>query len=481
MLKLILDNPPPQPKTLEQSHAVIKDLWQLVGELSGRIDQLEEQLGVHSGNSSSPPSQDSLKQRAKRKKKPPSDRQQGAQPGHKKHQRELLPEDQMNQVQRFYPQGRCACGGEVKPEIRASRRHQVFDVPDVKFTVTEYQVYSGTCCRCKHRSVGKLPGWVPAGQMGAGLISWIALLSGQYHLSTRQIQSLLQQQWQLAFSVGAISQAQKPVSGWLQPIYAQIGEAVRRANIAHADETTHYRGNERRWLWALCTPFALYFMTHYSRGKGAAAELLGNFNGILISDRHGGYNDHPPNQRQLCWAHIIRNLERIAERKGQAGRLGQRLVRWARLTVRVEHRWQSSQYASDVYRQRLARIRHHFSEELETGLTHHVKTRTGNQCQRLLRDEPMLWTFLSHPGLPLTNNAAERALRPYVIWRKTSFASQSYRGDQFRPLILSITETCKRLGVSAYDLLRRACEQGQRGESVSVRLPIPQTIPLLTA
>ena len=86
-----------------------------------------------------------------------------------------------------------------------------------------------------------------------------------------------------------------------------------------------------------------------------------------------------------------------------------------------------------------------------------------------------------HPGLPLTNNAAERALRPYVIWRKTSFANQSYRGDQFRPLILSITETCKRLGVSASDLLRSACEQGQRGESVSVRLPIPQPIPLLTA
>ena len=68
----------------------------------------------------------------------------------------------------------------------------------------------------------------------------------------------------------------------------------------------------------------------------------------------------------------------------------------------------------------------------------------------------MLWSFLSYSGLPLTNNAAERALRPYVIWRKTSFASQSYRGDQFRPLILSIIGTCKRLGVSAYDLLRTA-------------------------
>ncbi len=313
----------------------------------------------------------------------------------------MLPEDQVNQVQRFLPPGRCTCGGEVKPETRASYRHQVFDVPDVKFTVTEYQVYAGTCCQCRCRSVGKLPEWMPSGQMGAGLISWIALLSGQYRLSTRQIQSLLQEQWHLTFSLGAISQAQKPVSGWLQPIYAQIGTAVRRADIAHADETTHYRGGERRWLWTLCTPFAIYFLTHYSRGKGAAAELLGEFNGILISDRHGGYNDHPPDQRQLCWAHIIRNMERIAERKGQAGRLGQRLVRWARLTIRVEHCWRSSQYASDIYRQRLIRLRRHFYAELEIGSTQCAKTKTGNQCRRLLRDEAMLWTFLRHPGIPL--------------------------------------------------------------------------------
>ena len=81
----------------------------------------------------------------------------------------------------------------------------------------------------------------------------------------------------------------------------------------------------------------------------------------------------------------------------------------------------------------------------------------------------------------MTNNTAERALRPYVIWRKISFFSQSYRGDQFRPLILSIIETCKRLGISAYQLLRQACEQGQRGEIVTVRLPIPPPALLLPA
>ena len=481
MLKSILGNGLPEPKTLDEARLIIRDLWQLVNDLAKRIEQLEESQDLHSRNSAKPPSQESPKQRAQRKKKRPTGRSHGAQPGDPKHERALLPADQVDWIQRYYPAGHCACGGEIQPESAPCHRHQLFDLPKVKFTVAEFQVYAGTCGHCQTRQVPKLPDWVPSGQMGAGLISWIALVSGQYHLSTRQIQSLLQQQWQLTFSVGAISQAQKPVSGWLQPLTAQIGEAVRQAGVAHADETTHYRSSERRWLWTLCTDSAVYFLTHYSRGKGAAAELLQDFNGILISDRHGGYTDHPPDQRQLCWAHLIRNLERIAERRGPAGALGNRLVRGARLMIRVEHRWRQSGYRSARHRHRLERLRHVFRKALEHGAQHHAGTRTGNQCQRLLKDEAMFWTFLNHPGIPLTNNAAERALRPYVIWRKTSFASQSHRGDQFRPLILSITETCKRLGLRTYDIIRKACEQGQRGEDVTIRLPFPQSCPLLTA
>ncbi|MGR9105698.1 MAG: hypothetical protein ACU843_02105 [Gammaproteobacteria bacterium] len=79
----------------------------------------------------------------------------------------------------------------------------------------------------------------------------------------------------------------------------------------------------------------------------------------------------------------------------------------------------------------------------------------------------------SHPGIPLTNNAAERALWPYVVWRKIGFFIQSYRDDQFRPLILSITETCKRLRVGAYKNLRHACQQGLRGETVVLSCQVP--------
>jgi len=124
-------------------------------------------------------------------------------------------------------------------------RHQVFDLPEIRYTVVEHQRFAGCCKSCGCRSKAQLPDWLPSGQMGAGLIAWIALMSGHYRLSTRSIQSLLESQWGLSFSLGAISEAQEPVGEWIQPIYDQVAEAVRQAPVAHADETTHYREKSR--------------------------------------------------------------------------------------------------------------------------------------------------------------------------------------------------------------------------------------------
>jgi hypothetical protein len=308
--------------------------------------------------------------------------------------------------------------------------------------------------------------------MGPGLIAWIALMSGHFRLSTRNIQSLLEMQWGLHFSAGAISEAQEPVAEWLEPLVEHIAETVRQAPVAHADETTHFRGPSRHWLWVLCTPQLAFFMVHASRGMKAARQLLEDFSGILVTDRHGAYRLHPLAQRQLCWAHVIRNLERISGRKGEPGALGLWLVKFARVIIQLEHRWRQSGYRSEHYRRRLLAARDNFRIALEQGQQAHSRQRTGNACKKLLADEPMLWTFLKFPGLDLTNNHAERALRPYVIWRKTSFFSQSERGDRFRAHVLTVSESCRRLDLCAYRLLRQVCDQGIRKQPVTIRLPI---------
>lgn len=476
MSDLDLKSPPPQPSSLEEAQVMIEALWGRLSEALERIEQLEEQLDTDSNNSSKPPSSDSPQKRANRRKKPRSSRSRGGQPGHAKHERALMPETQVDEVERFFPASGCGCGGVVWMSPEPAVRHQVFDLPEVRFHVTEYQLYGGECPDCRRTVMASLPSWVPSGQMGPGLIGWISLLSGQFHLSTRQIQRFLQEQWRLRFSVGAISQAQGKVLDWLGPLYRQIGAYVRQAEVAHADETSHYRGTERRWLWCLGTTLAVYFVTHYSRGKAAARALLGEFSGVLVTDHYGGYNDYERTRRQLCWAHLIRRLERMARRRAQAGQIGQRLLLLARVVIRTDHRRRQGALPPCRYQRRMQRLRRAINALLERGEGCRTSKRTANQCRHLLKDEALYWTFLSDEHIPLTNNLAERSLRPYVIWRKLSFASQSFRGDQFRPLVLSVIETANKLNLSTSRLFREVCTSGLRGEPITTKLPLPDPV-----
>lgn len=483
--------PPPHVGSLQAAQTLIDQLWglgrvvveqrtlieQLRGQVQAqaqRIEQLEEQLRLNSGDSSKPPASDDAKARAERRKRPASGRPRGGQPGHRGQARGVV--DEVDRIETYYPDSRCPCGGVLALEPEPAVRHQVFDLPEVRYTVTEHRRYGGRCARCGRRQVATLPAWVPAGQMGPGLISTMALLNGRYHLSLRQVQHYLSSHWQLDFSLGAISESQGRLNAWLAPLHEHIGHAVRRAPVAHADETTHYHHGLRTWLWTLCTERGVYFMAHFGRGKTAARALLSDFAGVLITDRYGAYNDLPPERRQLCWAHVIRNLERIARRPDPGGGIGTRLVRLARLVIRLAHQRAKGPLSDARYRHRLQRLRATFQAHLQRGQQCTGQPRTARQCQALLDDEPMLWTFLRYPGLPLTNNTAERALRPYVIWRKISFATQSPRGLAFRPRLLSVIATARHLGLNTHGLLRRVCAEGLQGLPIT---PLPIEPPLL--
>lgn len=471
-------------ETLSEANLIIAELVSLVKaqqeeiqSLKAKIEQLKRQQGRSSRNSSRPPSSDSPAQRHQRKGKPRSTRARGAQPGHKKYERALLLESQVDRCHRYLPPRQCGCGGIIRQVNNPTFRHQVFELPEVKATVTEHQLFSGYCNRCGQKHTAHLPDWVPSGQMDAGLISTIISLSGQFHLSIRQIQSFLKEQWSLDFSLGAISQAQGKANPWLSKLYRQIGNKVRQSPIAHADETRHFRKKEQRWLWALVTEQLCYFMVHYSRGKGAANALLGSFNGFLVTDHYAGYNDVPRDRRQLCWAHLIRHFIQMSERKGKAADIGKRLLLISYLVFRFHQRTVSQPDKRQIYLRYLQRLRKSFRYTLKKGSQLVIAKRTANQCAHLLKDEAMCWTFLKHPAIPLTNNTVERAIRPYVIWRKLSFASQSSQGDQFRPMILSIIGTVQRLGLSTSKTLRQLCSEGISTGKVSMRLPLDNALP----
>jgi len=96
-------------------------------------------------------------------------------------------------------------------------------------------------------------------------------------------------------------------------------------------------------------------------------------------------------------------------------------------------------------------------------------------CNELLRHRDWLWTFSVVCGIEPTNNEAERALRPAVIYRKLSFGTQSSSGSRYLERILTVSETCHRQGRSAYDFLVEAME------AKFANLPAPSLLPTSAA
>lgn len=174
----------------------------------------------------------------------------------------------------------------------------------------------------------------------------------------------------------------------------------------------------------------------YSRSTHSAKKVLGSdYCGIVVSDQYSGYNWLSQDRHQLCWSHVIRNLQQIADYtgKGHTVKIGQRLVLLSKLVFRTRHRWESGQIDDTLYLNRLNRIR----------------------CRKLKEHSQSLWLFLTNPKIPLTNNEAERRLRGFVIQRKISYGTTSDVGDKFRDRLHSLIETCKKREISSLDTLSR--------------------------
>ncbi len=434
----------------------LEDANELIGALWDRLNDLEDRLNQNSRNSSRPPSSNGPRasMSAPTSAKKSTGRKRGAQSGHKGSKRMLA--DSVDDTFAYYPDETCSCGGAIDISNTPYRRHQVFDIPSQAYSVVEHQLYQGQCCQCSKTIKAPLPDTVNQGQMGNNLLAYVAMQSGQFHQSISKIQQQLEQNFGLSFSRGAISEAQGRVSAVLTPAYQAIKGDMRKQAVVHCDETRHQRGRENRWMWQVCTPELSCFMTHFSRGAWAAKKLLGDKpENIVVTDQYAGYHYIDAENRQLCWAHILRNMNALAESWGTNKTHGTVLVRLIRILFRLRHRFEDNALTEKLYRKRMERLRRTWRQQLELASRRCVTPRYQNRCKLLLKHDDMCWVFLNNHEVPLTNNEAERSLRSYVLWRKGSYGVWSHRGELFRQRILTIVETCRKQKLNPLQWLRK--------------------------
>jgi transposase len=426
-----------KPTTIEQCHAVIETLALQIGQLREQMAALQEQLKLNSKNSSKPPSSDGpgSPNRAQRRA---SGLKRGAQKGHPGSYRAALPEAQVNAVHTCLPAALCECGSAI--EVRGKpMRHQVFDIPPVKADVQEYQRHSGVCRGCGKAHRAALPAGVPSGQIGPRALALIGVLGTRHHLTQLKIRDLLAHMMGLNFSVGAVSQAHGKVAQALKAPVQEAASTLPHAPVVHMDETRYPREGSLNWVWAAVQPQLAVLSILPSRARYVAHELIGQQpKGIVVSDRYAAYAYIDPSQRQVCWAHLVRDFTRIAERQGHAGRIGARLLGLGY----VLFRWRAQGRSADAFKPLQRRV----LQALQQGSEQTQCRRTRATCQNLLKLREALWTFTHNPAVPPTNNDAERAIRAIVLKRKISGPTRSRRGDEFIARGFSVVETCRRQG-----------------------------------
>jgi transposase len=464
---VLWDSLPPEARALilapraeaAELRAKVRVLQQQVHDLHGRLNQ-------NSTNSSRPPSTDppAVKRRPPR---PPSGRQPGGQLGHWRQQRPRLPPDHTEVLK---PTECRRCGHVLRGEDPQPLRHQVLELPHIRPAVTEYQLHRLGCPRCGRSTCAPLPTGVPTGGQGPRLQAVLALMTGAYRMSKRMAQRFCADVLGIPVCAAQVCASEAQTATATAAVVQQLREFVR-GQPANVDETGWRQSRRRGWLWAVVTRAATVFRVALSRAGSVARDLVDPSAGqVVITDRYAGYNWLPLRQRQLCWAHLARDFQAMVDRANAGSPIGQELLCCAEDLFTWWYRARDGTLSRSTLRQSLGVVRSMVREQLEAGAACGC-AKTAATCRDLLAVEPALWTFARVEGVEPTNNAAERALRHAVQWRKASSGTRGEAGSHFVENILTIVATCHQRGRDVLEYLAGCCRAALEGAPPASLLP----------
>lgn len=404
-------------------------------------------------NSSLPPS--SGHPHAKPKPQAPkSGRKPGGQPGHAKCQRPLLPAEQCDEVVVERPVACRRCGTPLAGDDPQPLRHQVCEIPEIKPHVTEYQLHRLVCPCCHTSTCAELPPGVPSGQSGPRLVAFAALLMACFRQSKRRTSLFLESLLGQPCSTGLTVKLANIGTDALRPYYDEACAALPDEPRLNIDESPTKQARDKAWLWTFVAARFTVFRLATTRAATVMKELLGEaYSGVVICDRAKMYLW--VDRIQWCWAHLKRDFQAMSEGPGPAGRIGRQLLDFTRELFHDLHRARDGTLSPRALKRRLLRLHGLVFLTLEDGATcGHAPTEAT--CAQLLGRYDALWCFLDDPLVSPTNNAAERALRHAVIWRKLSFGTQSDSGSRFVETLLTVIETCRQQGRPLFPFVTEA-------------------------
>jgi len=343
-----------------------------------------------------------------------------------------------------------------------------------KHTYLECQCSCGHCTRAEPGRASAEAGWTVAltewHLAGPLLVTFICALALRQRLSRARIQEFLHDWLGLHLGVATINQCIHEAGRAVEPVVRnEIRKALHEVEVLYADETSWKQHGELLWLWVFTCARVTFFIVG-KRSRELLHSVLGeSFAHWLMSDGYGVYRDYL--WRLRCLAHITRKARGLEQSfNREASRFGTQVLNVLATVMDAVYRARGSPAGVPLRETHARMLAELFAACLENANSKHDKTKA--LAREMLNDWDTFWVVLDHPELPLTNNAAERALRHWVIARRISHGTRTPEGTHAFCLLASVIETCRQHSVSPWPYLAEVVRQ-RRQDLPAPTLPIP--------
>lgn len=386
----------------------------------------------------------------------------GGQGGHPGHGRRLP--TKADKTYRIFFHHCPECGGKLS-RSQNTHSHTVTDIPapsETRSTTSCYQSERQWCKTCQKEISATPGGVIPRCRLGVNLITQILVWKYRGKQPLQQIKDNLLITYALEIATGGIQQILHRTKVFLGKDYQKLLKQIRGSPIRHADETGHRIAGINGWLWEFLTKDACYYTIEETRGKGVPEKILGEIkrDSILVHDDYSSYQNLP-GAHQSCWAHLLRNSHEQQELEFASKEMKDLHLElketFLQLSKIVESPFDLNE-RKELHQKFLQRIDNITRRNYQTTDAQTVQKRIKNQGGNLL-------TAILYPDVPLTNNLAERNIRPMVIGRKISGGSRSTNGAETLAVNSSIVQTIKLRNQPIFPTLKAMILKGATGRN----------------
>lgn len=453
-------------ETINQQHTEITKLNRNIESLNHQLGKKNEEIAKlkkrlskyetpdkNSGNSSTPPGKERMKDEIVRRTKTlrkPSGKKPGGQEGHNGHKLSCVdtPDEIIDDVPDY-----CTNCGETLADAERILDYvtQKVSIPELKPVVKEIRHYVMVCKNCgehirtapRHRSNDVV--------YDASVKSLVVYLSVVQFLPYGRIANFLHDVLGLSPSEGSLVNWVNEAKRNAQPIVDKIKEYIMSSNVVGFDESGCYCNKRLDWAWIAQTVY--YTLLFRANGRGSK-ELTDRFGDSLermtaVTDRHSAYFALHFLNHQVCLAHLLRELQYLSE-------------------LDTSQKW--SEQVANLFREAIHKrntnptdiiSKASWLDQLDSLLKLNV-SKFGKKFDTfkngLIKCRDYIFNFLEDPVIPPDNNASERGIRKLKIKLKNSCTFRSdFGADAFLELH-SVVETAKKHNQTPFNAIQALFE-----------------------